>query len=153
MRKPQARPQMRPMMAARGIDVAGCPRETPPTKTTASIPEDNTVGKYAIRPSQDQGVHLPSRRTVISGSTNRTHLPLCALASTSTSYQIRWRRSSSYHRGRTLSLERLLELDAPFSLGTVHLKHGHTHNEDHDARDQLEDTYGWEVSAQFQTRG
>lgn len=38
-----------------GIDEAGCPSETPPTKTTAS---------------------MPSRSTVMSGRTNSTHLPV-----------------------------------------------------------------------------
>ena len=41
----------------------------------------------------------------------------------------------------TLSSEGLLELDAPFSLGAVHLEHGYTHDEDHKTRDQLEDTW------------
>ena len=34
-----------------------------------------------------------------------------------------------------------LELDAPFSLGAVHLEHGDSHDEDHDTRDELEDTW------------
>lgn len=56
------RPQMRPTMVASGMDVAGWPRETPPTKMTAS---------------------MPSRRTVINGRMKRTNLPDRAPAPTS----------------------------------------------------------------------
>ena len=45
-------------------------------------------------------------------------------------------------RGRklTLSLERGLQLDAPFSLGAVHLEHGNSHDEDDERRNELENT-------------
>ncbi len=55
MRYPQIRPQTRPTMVAIGIDVAGCPSDTPPTNTTASI---------------------PSRKTVMRGKKKRTHFPV-----------------------------------------------------------------------------
>ncbi len=114
-------PQARPTMAAIGIEVAGWPRETPPTKMTASI---------------------PSRKTVIKGSTKSTHLPLFAPASTSVRRKRRIvRRNTKRGVGemrRTLTGEGFLELDAPFSLGAIHLEHGDTHDEDHNARDQLE---------------
>lgn len=35
-------PQMRPTMAASGMEVAGWPSDTPPTNTTASIPVRTT---------------------------------------------------------------------------------------------------------------
>ncbi len=38
---------------------------------------------------------------------------------------------------RTLTGEEFLELDAPFSLGAIHLEHGDPHDEDHKARGQL----------------
>ena len=66
---PHTRPLMMPTMAEMGIDVAGSASATPPTKTTASRPEEKvrqevTVGKK----------DLPSRRTVIIGRMKRTHL-------------------------------------------------------------------------------
>jgi len=38
MMKPMMNPQRRPTMVAIGIEVAGWPNETPPTKITASKP-------------------------------------------------------------------------------------------------------------------
>ena len=36
-----------------------------------------------------------------------------------------------------------LQLDAPFSLGAVHLEHGNSHDEDDERREELENT--WDV--------
>ena len=46
----------------------------------------------------------------------------------------------------TLSLEGALQLDTPFSLGTVHLEHSDAHDEDHNAGNQLENTCSREYS-------
>jgi hypothetical protein len=58
---PTQTPQTMPTIAARGMEVAGSPRETPPTNTTAS---------------------MPSRRTVIKGKTNKAHFPALVRLST-----------------------------------------------------------------------
>jgi hypothetical protein len=49
MTKPIMKPQMSPTMVAIGIDDAGCPRDTPPTKTTASRPIGHKHGTSSAR--------------------------------------------------------------------------------------------------------
>lgn len=83
----------------------------------------------------------------------RTHLPLLAPASTSAKilsmYSV---MRKSARRILTLSLECALQLDTPLSLGTVHLEHSHAHDEDHNAGNQLKDTYGQANSALVRQR-
>jgi len=43
MTSPQTTPQINPTMAAIGMEVAGWPKETPPTKITASTPVSQRV--------------------------------------------------------------------------------------------------------------
>lgn len=48
MKNPMIIPQIRPTMAAIGIEVAGCPKETPPTKMTASMPKGKCEGEVSL---------------------------------------------------------------------------------------------------------
>lgn len=101
---------MMPMIAARGMEVPGWPSETPPTKTTASI---------------------PSRRTVINGKTTKAHFP--ALVRPSTAFSPT-RQNNPDATGkdstRTFAIESLLEFKPPLGLRFVHLKHRDTDDED-----------------------
>jgi ketosteroid isomerase-like protein len=112
---------MMPMIAARGMEVAGWPSETPPTKTTAS---------------------MPSRRTVIKGRTTKAHFPALVRPSTSTASARQhdpdtwWGKDKT----RTLAIESSLELDPPLSLRLVHLEHRETDDEDEDGGNQRKDS-------------
>jgi hypothetical protein len=44
-------------------------------------------------------------------------------------------------RGQTLVTKRALELDAPFSLGSVQLEHGNAHDENHQGCNKFKDAY------------
>ena len=90
------------------MDSADWPRETPPTKTMAS---------------------MPSRKMVTKGSTKSAHFPV--RPSPREPYkQIDIQKESELKEVRTLPIEGLLELDTPFSLGSVQLEHTDSHNED-----------------------
>ena len=116
--KPQVRPHIIPTIAAIGMDLADWPRETPPTKTTASRPSRKTMTKGSVK-----RIHFPVRPVpVTSGNTRSIHV-------------------RDWNVSLTLSLKRLLKLDAPFSLRAVQLEHGDTHHKDHDRGNELECPY------------
>ena len=101
------------------MDSADWPRETPPTKTMAS---------------------MPSRKMVTKGSTKSAHFPV--RPSPREPYkQIDIQKESELKEVRTLSIEGLLELDTPFSLGSVQLEHTDSHNKDQDGGDERECAY------------
>jgi hypothetical protein len=62
-------------MVAMGMEVAGWPRETPPTNITPSMP---VVCASMWGQGEGGGGYIPSRRTVIMGmgKMNKTHFPL-----------------------------------------------------------------------------
>ena len=116
---PQIRPHTIPTIAAIGIDSADWPRETPPTKTIAS---------------------MPSRKMVTKGSKKSAHFPV--RPSPRAPYkQIGIQEGSERKEVRTLSFECLLELETPLSLGSVQLEHTDAHNEDQDGGDKRECAY------------
>jgi hypothetical protein len=53
-------------------------------------------------------------------------------------FGVRWERRGGGRGRRTLSVEGVLELDAPFCFCSVHAKHGDAHDEDHDGCYELE---------------
>lgn len=102
-------------MAAIGMEVADCPRETPPTKTTAS---------------------KPSRNTTTKGSVNNAHFPILVPPVVSTSRYINT-CARDLTLDLTLTLESVLKFDAPFSLRMIQFEHGNSHDKDQDSSDQL----------------
>ena len=62
-----------------GMEVAGWPKETPPTKTTASMPKVKVRIPLILRNGKGG---KPSRRTVIKGRMKRTHFPVRVFPST-----------------------------------------------------------------------
>jgi hypothetical protein len=61
-----------------GIDFAGCPRATPPTKTTPSIPVKCYGLVESVLTLLGKDVQAPSRKTVIIGRMKSTHFPVVA---------------------------------------------------------------------------
>ena len=123
---------MMPTMAAMGIDVAGSASDTPPTKTTASRParehqarSDGEKNRLALAKDSDQG---EDEEDPFAGF-------CAAVAPCSTRVG---RHGSEVVNVLTLGVECILEFDAPLCSRTLHFKHGHAHNEDHERGNELE---------------
>lgn len=141
-----------------GMETAGWPKETPPTKITASMPKVKVRIPFILRNGKGG---KPSRRTVIKGRMKRTHFPVRVFPSTpmkdrlvgwsnategctyvclrkhievwpSTWLWLKTKRKGGV--GQKWGKNSLISI----KFTSIHFEHSDTHDKDHDGGDELE---------------